>query len=216
MNRTPRNSPAPAPAPDANAIEKADVAVAQAVIPWRDHPVVKTLGTLSEVGDQPPMIAISALTLAGGLVMGNRRLARAGSRMLASHLLATGVKIMVKKVVDRTRPSVLAEEGRYEMKAGDSDEGKHTSFPSGHTAGAVAVARAFGREYPEYTRAADIAAAAIAAIQIPRCAHYPSDIGAGATIGFAAEVAVNSAFSAAGIAGADASSGLAHRSEHNA
>lgn len=175
----------------AETIEDADLAVAEAAIPLRDKPVIRLLGEASEIADQPPMIAICAATLASGLVLRNPRLARAGARMLASHLLATGAKAVVKRSVDRTRPHVMVEENRYERGAGRRNEGKFNSFPSGHTAGALAVANALAREYPRYAIPARLAAAAIAAIQIPRCAHYPSDIAAGAAIGAGAETIVD-------------------------
>lgn len=181
----------PDPAADATPLEKADVAVAQAAAPYQDTPAVKALGLVGELGDQPPLIALSVATLGWGLVARDRRLARAGARMLAAHLLATAVKNAIKTRVDRTRPFVLAEEGCYEMKPGRKRGKESTSFPSGHTAGAVAVARAVAREFPERKAAAYGAAATIAAIQIPRCAHYPTDIGAGALIGLMAEAAVD-------------------------
>ena len=43
------------------------------------------------------------------------------------------------------------------------------------------------RVFPRARVSAYGAAAAVAAIQIPRCAHYPSDITAGALLGLAAE-----------------------------
>lgn len=181
----------PEPAADATPLEKADVAVAKAAAPYQDTPAVKALGGLSELGDQPPLIALSVATLAWGLLARNGRWARAGARMLAAHLLATAIKNAVKKRVDRTRPFILAEEGRYEMKPGRKTGKESTSFPSGHTAGAVAVARAFSREYPQWKGSAHGAAAAIAVIQIPRCAHYPTDIGVGALIGVLSEAAVD-------------------------
>jgi membrane-associated phospholipid phosphatase len=69
--------------------------------------------------------------------------------------------------------------------------GEWHSFPSGHTAGSVAVARAVGRVYPEARAAAYGGAAAIALIQIPRGAHYPADVAAGTAVGIIAETAVN-------------------------
>ena len=172
-------------------VEKADVEVTRAVADWRHTRTVRFLGNLSEVADQPPLIAICAATLAIGIVSRNARLARAGARMLAAELLATKLKGLVKDRVDRTRPHLLVEEGRYELEAGDSEKGEERSFPSGHTAGAVAVARAFAREYPEQRGAAYAAAGAIAAIQIPRCAHFVSDVGAGAVVGLVSEAIVD-------------------------
>lgn len=181
----------PDAAADATAIEKADVVVAQAVAPYQDTPLVKAIGFISEAADQPPLIALNGAIFAVGLLTGNERLARAGRRMLAAHLLATGVKDVVKHFVDRSRPSTLVKEGRYEMRPGRADDKEMTSFPSGHTAGAVAVARAFVREFPEHAVPAYLAAGAAALAQVPRCAHYPSDIGVGALIGWAADATVD-------------------------
>jgi membrane-associated phospholipid phosphatase len=175
----------------ATAVEKTDVAVAQAAAEVRHTPVVKALGALSEVGDQPPLLALSAAVFAGGLWLSDRRMIRAGVRMFAAVLVASAVKDVVKRSVARTRPHMMLDEGHYEMKAGGPYEGKWNSFPSGHTAGAVAVARALAREYPGARTAAYGSAAAIAAAQIPRCAHYPSDVGAGAIVGLLSEALVN-------------------------
>jgi membrane-associated phospholipid phosphatase len=171
---------------EAAAIEKADVAVARTFLPLQDNPAVRAASWIASVGDQPPLQALSWTLLASGLVSGNRRLARAGGRMVLAHLAATAAKNFVKHRVDRTRPHVLTERA-YKMKKGKGREKEVTSFPSGHTAGAVAAAFAFAREYPEYAAAAHSAAGAVAIAQIPRCAHYPSDVGAGAAIGFASE-----------------------------
>lgn len=166
------------------------MAVAQAAAAVQHHPVTRLLGFASELADQPQMVAINSATLAIGLLAGKPRLARAGARMIAAHLLATAIKHAVKRQVDRTRPFVLVDEGRYEMAPGHDRDKAMNSFPSGHTAGAVAVAQAFARELPEHRTGAGLAAAAVAAIQVPRCTHYPSDIAAGAVIGTLSEAAI--------------------------
>lgn len=172
-------------------VEQADRAVAAVASPARHTPAVRVLGWLSEIADQPPLITVCAATLAAGLVVRNRRLAAAGGRMLAAELLATEMKSFVKHRVDRTRPRVVADGGEYAMRPGGSDDSDVSSFPSGHTAGAVAVARAFGREYPHHRVAVGLAAVAIAGIQIPRGQHYATDLVAGAVIGLAAEALVD-------------------------
>jgi len=177
----------PDPAPDASTIERADVAVAQAAAQVRDVPAVKAIGSLAEVGDQPPLLGISAVVAGVGLWRRDRRLIRAGVRMFAATLTATVLKDLIKRQVARTRPTMMIDEGRYEMKRGGPYEGKWNSFPSGHTAGALAVSRALAREYPEAKLPAYAAAAAIAGAQVPNCNHYPSDIGAGAVVGLASE-----------------------------
>ena len=175
---------------DASSLEQADVAVTQAAAPYRESLAVRALGTLSELADQPQLFTICAATAALGVATGNRRLARSGARMFAAELLATALKTAVKRSIDRTRPKLLVDEGRYEMRRGSRRGSPINSFPSGHTAGAVGVARAFARDYPEHRAAAYGAAAAVAAIQIPRCKHYPTDLAAGAAIGLLSEAVV--------------------------
>jgi undecaprenyl-diphosphatase len=103
--------------------------------------------------------------------------------MIAAHLVATAAKNLIKRRIDRTRPHLLVDEGRYGMQPGTRKAKEVTSFPSGHSAGAAAVAAAFAREYPEYRLPAYAAAGTIALAQIPRCAHYPTDVAAGIAIG---------------------------------
>ena len=171
--------------------EAADLAVARAAMPLRHSKAVKAAGAVSEIADQPPLIALCAATLAVGLWRRDARIARAGARMLAAELLATKLKSMVKHQIDRTRPRVLADGKRYKMAKGHSHESGDNSFPSGHTAGAVAVTRALAREFPETKVAGAAVATTVALVQIPRCQHYPSDLAAGAVIGLAAEAAVD-------------------------
>jgi len=73
------------------------------------------------------------------------------------------------------------------MSSGHSRDADLRSFPSGHTAGALAVARAFSRDYPRYTKPLLAAAAVVGALQVPRRAHYPGDVLAGAVAGAVAE-----------------------------
>jgi membrane-associated phospholipid phosphatase len=172
-------------------VEEADVAVARAAAPLMEHPVTQALGEASEVADQPPMLALGALALAGGLVAGRADVAEAGLRVVASVALATAVKSGIKRVVARTRPWVLAEGRPYESGLEERPEKDFSSFPSGHTADAVAAARAVARVFPAARPVAYGGAAAVALIQIPRCAHYPTDIAAGAAVGFVAEFAAD-------------------------
>jgi membrane-associated phospholipid phosphatase len=201
MTRKKKQPPAklgvPKAAKDATGLEKADAAVARAVAPYEKTIVVRAISVIGKLGDQPPMLALSGAVLAAGIVRGDRRMARAGLRMIVAHLLATGAKNFVKHRIDRTRPKLLRE-GRYKMKPGNHESKEQTSFPSGHSAGAIAVAGAFARDYPEHAAAAYGAAGAIALAQIPRCAHYPTDVAAGIAIGLGSQAAVNLVLGAPG------------------
>ncbi|WP_419809117.1 phosphatase PAP2 family protein [Sphingomonas sp.] len=174
-------------------VARADRQVTHASARFRDRPAMKLFATLIEAGDQPPLIVASAGTLLVGLLTRRGDLMRGGVRMLASHLLATGAKLAIKHQFDRTRPSeALAHGHRFEK--GDRGGHEEKSFPSGHTAGAVAVARAAAHEIDGSAIPATIATVAIAAGQAPTGNHYLSDIVAGAAIGWAAEAVVGTAF----------------------
>ena len=175
-------------------LEKADLAVADAARPWAGTGPMKIVSFLSEVGDQPQMRLLCGAVIAAGLVRGDKRLAGTGLRMLAAHSLATFAKNLIKHRIDRTRPRSKHKPGKdHHLSPGDSHAKEETSFPSGHSAGAAAVARAFVRDYPEHQAPAYAAAGAVALAQIPRCAHYPTDVGAGLAIGAAAEALVDAA-----------------------
>jgi len=176
---------------ECSVVEQADAQVTAAVAPLRDTAVVRAASALSEIADQPPLVALSAAVAVAGLAMRNPRLARAGLRMLAAHALATVVKGVIKDNVDRSRPKTLIEDGDYKMGAGNSREADLRSFPSGHTAGGTAVVRALAREYPGSAGPAGSAMSLIAAALVPKQAHYPTDIAVGAAIGWASEAAVN-------------------------
>jgi membrane-associated phospholipid phosphatase len=177
------------------AILDLDSAAAEAARPYDGSFAVRALGAFAGLGDQPPMRILCGSVIAVGLIGGDRRLARAGLRMLAAHTLATLAKDFVKNRIDRTRPRSKQKAGKdHRPRPGTKKAKEETSFPSGHSAGAVAVARAFARDYPEHGVPALAAGAALSLAQIPRCAHYPSDVGAGIAIGLVSEAAVDIAF----------------------
>jgi membrane-associated phospholipid phosphatase len=164
-----------------------------AALPYQDSAPVEMLSPVSKLGDQPQLLALSAGLFATGVVRSEPRLVRAGLRMAAALLVATAAKNLVKVNVDRTRPRSARGKAAAKPKPGHHTAKEQSSFPSGHSAGALAVARAFSREYPEHRTAALSAAGAMALAQIPRCAHYPTDVGAGLVIGWLSELAVDRA-----------------------
>lgn len=184
-------------------VEEADLKVTRAVARHRRDPLVRAAGKASEIGDQPPLRALCGAVLLLGLWRRDPRMIEAAGRMIASHTLATAVKDLIKQRIERTRPDRALDDG-YRMEPGDDRAHSVSSFPSGHTAGAVAVARAAGHAYPALATPANMAASAVAIIQIPRCKHFVSDILAGALIGWAAERAVTTLMARAARSGATA------------
>lgn len=166
-------------------VEKADLKIARKVgLDQRSAPG-RRVAHFAELGDQPPMVALS-LSVAGiGALRRDERMARTGLRMLTAHALSTMAKLLVKDLVDRTRPGALNEKP-YRLEEGHSRDGRMRSMPSGHTAGAIAVGTSIGDDYPRTQAAAVLVSSAIAAAQPPSRNHYLSDIVVGGAIGLAA------------------------------
>jgi len=167
--------------------------------PYPDSLAVDVVDLLSKLGDQPELRTISAALIGAGIFGRSDRLVRAGARMLLAHEAATFAKDRLKTEIDRTRPRSAHRKTDKKVRKGKHIAKEMTSFPSGHSAGAFAAARAFSREFPEHGAAALGAAGALALSQIPRAAHYPTDVAAGAVIGLAAEALVDAAWNAAGM-----------------
>jgi membrane-associated phospholipid phosphatase len=183
-------------AADASKVEEVDIAIVAAATDRKHHPVARAVGAVGHVGDQPPLLAVSAAVLAGGWLFGSRRAMRAGARMLLAEAASIVLKDLTKRVISRTRPDVLFEDGRYELRTGGPHDGPYNSFPSGHTAGAVAVSRALAREYPRLALPGYGFAAAVAAGQLPESNHYPTDIAAGLAVGIASDLVADALFTA--------------------
>ena len=142
----------------------------------------------AELGDQPPMMGLSLATVAAGLATRNPRLRQTGLRMVAAHALSTAGKSVVKNLIDRTRPRALGDND-YRMQPGQSGDKELRSMPSGHSAGAVALAGAVGDDFPRAAPAAAVGAALLAGAQLPTRNHFLSDVAVGSLIGIAASLA---------------------------
>ncbi len=178
----------------AKSVEQADRDVTLKAAEHRDRPVVKAVGFLAEIGDQPQLVATSIGTTVIGLIARRPDMIRGGVRMLAAHAAATFVKSAIKSSIDRTRPEKAIEDGKARFEPGDSDDHEQTSFPSGHTAGAVAVARAAARDIDGAGAPAAVITGMVAAAQPINGKHYLSDLVVGAAVGWIAEALVSAVF----------------------
>jgi membrane-associated phospholipid phosphatase len=175
----------------AQKVVETDAKVVEAAAAHKDSPPVRLISYASKVGDQPPLRAISAAAILVGLLGRNRRLLRAGVRMLVAHEATTALKDAIKTRVDRIRPRSAESHEQRKIRPGKRTDKEATSFPSGHSAGSMAVARAFAREFPDFATPAIGAATAVGAAQVPRYSHYATDVAAGIGVGLLAEAATD-------------------------
>lgn len=176
-------------------VERIDVGLVELARPVLENPAVRRVGEIGRMGDDRLLLLLSAGITVAGLATRNGKLQRTGFRMLVAQLVAKGAKELGKNSVDRTRPEMQIEQGSYIAKPGNSRSEAFRSFPSGHAASALAVAKAFSREYPRYTKPVLTAAAVVGALQLPRRANYPGDVAAGAGAGLFAEKLADSVIS---------------------
>ena len=169
-----------------NPIERADLKLAHKVALEEESATGRLVGKFAELGDQPPMRLLCGATIAAGAARGDRRLFRAGLRMLAAHSLATMAKAFVKDAVDRARPGDAKVRKEYRVKPGRSTAHRLQSMPSGHSAGVVAVAAAALADYPAVAAPALAGSVAVVGAQLPSRNHFLSDVAVGSAIGLAA------------------------------
>lgn len=118
----------------------------------------------------------AALAMAAGGGPRGRRAATAGiGSMLMAELLSNGI---AKNLVERRRPP------REWIPHPDVRERPDSSsFPSGHTAAAVAFAAAVTPDWPSAGAACALPVCLVAVERVHSGAHYPTDVAAGALSG---------------------------------
>ncbi|WP_461087345.1 phosphatase PAP2 family protein [Streptomyces deserti] len=107
-----------------------------------------------------------------------RKAAAAGLAAVAvAQLVSNGV---CKQLADRPRPPK-----QWFPHDEVEDRPDSSSFPSGHTAAAVAFTAAVAPAWPLAGAVCTVPAAMVAIERVQSGAHYPSDVAAGAAIGLA-------------------------------
>ncbi|MDX3539138.1 phosphatase PAP2 family protein [Streptomyces sp. MB09-01] len=129
--------------------------------------------------------AAAALMAAGGGWRGRRAAVAGVAGMAVAQVLSNGV---AKQLVDRRRPPKEWFPHEDVEERPDS-----SSFPSGHTAAAVAFTAAVAPSWPWAGAACAVPTVLVAIERVHSGAHYPSDVAAGAAIGLAAASVVRAA-----------------------
>jgi len=132
----------------------------------------------------------SRLWLAIAGVMALRpALRRTAAEGVAALLLAAGGTQVAQRLVGRPRPSPHHPARRALTTQPDTP-----SFPSSHTAAAVAFTRVVARRSPQLAAALVLLAATLAYGRVRLRVHWPTDVLGGAVLGIAAARAVSSVF----------------------
>jgi membrane-associated phospholipid phosphatase len=112
--------------------------------------------------------------------------------LLAGEAYANGavMEIALKMTTRRLRPSDIPSTGNFSdtfFESHKSAIGINTSFPSGHTTAAFAVATVFAHRYRQHRWAPWVAYGAATAVGFSRVtlqSHFPSDVFLGAALGY--------------------------------
>jgi undecaprenyl-diphosphatase len=161
-----------------------DQALYEAVTVTRTPTLDSALRRLSAAADHSKI----SFVVAGFLALRPGRARRAAALGIAAvGVASTTANLLGKRLVRRPRPH-RAEDSPF--------PGRHVpmpasaSFPSGHTASAVAFAAAVGPAFPAATVPLGLLACAVGYSRIHTGVHYPGDVVAGAVLGTGAAAAV--------------------------
>jgi undecaprenyl-diphosphatase len=133
---------------------------------------------------QIPLLLLLALV---GRVRSSARLKRAGLEALAAFIASGLLTQVVKHLVGRPRPRLLAEAVQH---FGPTLASGLDSFPSGHVASAVAAALVLAIRFPRATPLFMLGAAFISASRLFSGSHYPVDVLAGVFLGVMVGLAI--------------------------
>ncbi|MEV4943136.1 phosphatase PAP2 family protein [Streptomyces zaomyceticus] len=153
---------------------------------WDSMAARRLLPAVEEAAEHTKLWWAAAVLMAAAGGRRGRRSAAAGVLAMAvAEVLSNGV---VKQLVERRRPPA-----EWIPHGDTEDRPDSSSFPSGHTAAAVAFTAAVAPSWPWAGAACAVPAVLVAVERVHSGAHYPSDVAAGAVIGGAAAGLVRTA-----------------------
>ena len=153
----------------------------------RGTPLFDAANWWTEIGRSNWTFIAAGVALVIGLIWKRRRLA-GGALLLAATVGASGILTnLVKVLVGRARPKLLAEEGSLAF-APFSVGYDWNSFPSGHATTALAIAGTFWVIDPSRRWLWLALGISVAATRVLLNAHYAGDILAGGVLGWCVAV----------------------------
>ncbi|MDX3098161.1 phosphatase PAP2 family protein [Streptomyces sp. ME19-03-3] len=162
----------------AGRLREADRWVTSRIAAW-DSPYARhALPAVGWAAKHSKVWCASAALMAGFGGRRGRTAARAGLSAVALGQVAA--TFAVKPLTHRARPP------RQLIHHQTGQRPESSSFPSGHTAAAVAFTASVGRTWPAMGAVCAVPAAMVSFERVYSGAHYPSDVAAGAVVGLAA------------------------------
>src|SRR4051812_47415878 len=107
--------------PDADSVEQADIELGQTVAAQKEHPWVRAFVKVGDLGDQGPLYGAAAAVIATALAARSGKYERLGVSMMLAVAVSHAGKSLTKRLVKRTRPHVLLDQGRYQSAPGGSE-----------------------------------------------------------------------------------------------
>ncbi|MEJ8642135.1 phosphatase PAP2 family protein [Streptomyces sp. MS1.HAVA.3] len=168
------------------ALRNSDHRLTRRMAAWDSPWARQLLSPVEEAAEHTKLWWAAAVAMSvGGGWRGCKAAAAGISGMAVSELLSNGV---AKKLVERRRPPK-----EWIPHDDVEDRPDSSSFPSGHTAAAVAFTAAVVPSWPWAGAACAVPTVLVAFERVHSGAHYPSDVAAVATIGIAAATLVRKA-----------------------
>ena len=147
-----------------------------------NEPVIVQLGNIgNRLGDGVTLVLLSLGFFLVGYVWKKDAFRQTGIDSLVAHAIA-GIAVQIPKhLLGRPRPRFAHQEA---FEYGPSFQGGLDAFPSGHSTASFAVAAVLARYFPRMSWLWYGAASFVALSRFLRGSHFPTDVLAGAVMGY--------------------------------